>query len=239
MKNDHLFPAAVLGITVGIGIAVAGWFIADAVQSVRAANRFVTVKGLSERIVAADLVVWPLIFQESANELLPLQQKIDTDRHAIRKFLAGLGFKPEEISESSPQITDFQTQGYAQQDMPPDRFRAQAALILRSGNVPLVKEAMEKAGQLVAEGVVLVRDYEQQPEFLFTGLNGIKPEMIAEATGSARKAAEQFAADSGNRVGTIRTAQQGVFTITDRDRNTKDFKLIRVVNTVEYFLVEQ
>lgn len=239
MKDDQLLSATVLGISVAIGIAMAGWFIADALKSARAASRFVAVKGFSERIVAADMIIWPLTFEGSDNDLLPLQQKIDNDRRLIRAFLTGLGFKPEEISESAPRITDLQTQGYAQKDMPPARFRAQAALTLRSGNVSLVKEAMEKAGQLVAEGVVLVRDYEQQPEYVYTRLNEIKPDMIAEATWNARKAAEQFAFDSGSRVGAIRTAHQGLFTINDRDQNTKDYKLVRVVNSIEYFLVDK
>ena len=122
--------------------------------------------------------------------------------------------------------------------MSPYRCKAEAAVTLRSPNVAQGKTAMEKAGELISEGIVLVRNYEQQPDFLFTGLGDIKPQMIAEATLNARKAAEQFAIDSGSRLGTIRTARQGLFEIQDRDQNSKDVKRVRVVTSVEYFLVE-
>jgi hypothetical protein len=97
---------------------------------------------------------------------------------------------------------------------------------------------MEKSGELVKQGIVLASNYGSGTEFLFTGLNLIKPEMIAAATANAREAAEQFARDSGSRVGTIRSARQGLFSIRNRDANTPEIKIVRVVTTVDYFLVD-
>jgi hypothetical protein len=103
--------------------------------------------------------------------------------------------------------------------------------------VPAVKTAAEKAGELIGKGIVLVgENYGRTTEFLFTGLNDIKPAMIQEATKNAHTAAEQFAKDSGSKVGKIKNASQGLFTITDRDMNTPDKKNVRVVTTVEYYL---
>lgn len=60
--------------------------------------------------------------------------------------------------------------------------------------------------------------------------------MIEEATKNARASAEKFAQDSGSSLGKIRRANQGQFSITDRDSNTPYIKSVRVVTTVEYFL---
>ena len=96
---------------------------------------------------------------------------------------------------------------------------------------------MERSGELVKDGIVLSYDYGRGAEFLFTGLNQIKPAMIALATKNGRAAAEQFARDSGSAVGGIRRASQGLFTIRNRDANTPDIKIVRVVSTLDFFLV--
>jgi hypothetical protein len=238
MKNTSVPAALVLGISLALGIVTAGYFVADAVFRIRAAERYVTVKGLDEREVQADLAIWPLMFTETANDLTDLQSRLDFDRQAIRKFLRSLGFDDGAVSEAPPLITDYHAQGYTGQNMPPNRYRAEAVVTLRTADVALAKAAMEKSGELVKQGIVLASNYGRGTEFLFNGLNRIKPEMIAAATENARQAAEQFARDSGSRVGAIRSASQGLFTIRNRDVNTPEIKIVRVVTTVNYFLVD-
>ncbi len=118
------------------------------------------------------------------------------------------------------------------------RFRMQKTITLRSSNVKLIKETMELSGELVANGIVLSESWENRTEFLFTSLNSIKPEMIREATLNAREAASKFAEDSGSKVGKIRKATQGFFDIRDRDANSPDKKVVRVVTTIEFFLAD-
>ena len=213
MNNRSLSASAVLGITLGVGIVIAGYFIGEAAYKIRASERYVTVKGLAERIVKADLAIWPITFQETDNDLSELQRKVDTHRKLTHEFLVNAGFDDGEISERPPQITDFQANRFGHtKEKREYRYMAQATLTLRSRNVSLVKKAMERSGELVSKGIVLLaQEYHQTTEFLFTGLNKIKPEMIAEATKNARKAAEQFAKDSRSKVGTIRKARQGLF----------------------------
>jgi hypothetical protein len=117
-----------------------------------------------------------------------------------------------------------------------DRYVAEQTMTLRSAKITPVKVAMQQSGELIREGVALVRSYEYNTTFLYTALDTIKPAMIAEATKDARKAAEQFARDSGSRVGAIRNAQQGFFDIQDRDAFSPEIKKVRVVTTVQYFL---
>lgn len=231
MTNDRS-AAAIMGLPVAVGLALAGWFVAQAATTLRGADRVVEVKGLAEREVPADLALWSLAYTTTADDLETLQQRLRADGDAITGFLRGRGFTAAQITRAPPNIND--RQGYGQQDA--ERYQAQAVVLLRSEDVDAVREAQQDSQELVAAGVSLNRNYEYPTEYLFTSLNAIKPEMIAEATRSARDAAEQFAEDSGAEVGGIRRARQGYFSIEDRDRLSPHIKRVRVVTTVEFFL---
>jgi hypothetical protein len=238
MEQGRFWGMTVLGITVGLGMVIMGATVSSAVYKLRAGQRYVTVKGLAEREVDTDLVIWPLTFEVSTNDLAELQKGVDTKRQIIGQFLAAGGFAEAEISQSAPRIRDTQSEvTYGQQTPPKFRYVAQATVLLRTNKIALVKQTVDKSGELIGKGVLLVgENYGKTTEFLFTGLNEIKPAMIQEATKNARAAAEQFAKDSGSKVGKIKTATQGLFTITDRDMNSPDKKQVRVVTTVEYYL---
>jgi len=226
---------AVLGISIGLGIIIAGLSMSIAFYNTRATERYVTVKGLAERNVDADLAIWPITFKETGNDLAALYSTVQLKRQIIRQFLLESGFEESEISLSAPSIRDAQAEPiYGEQVMPRYRYTAQQTMSIRADKVELVKQTMEKSGELVGKGVVLVSG--GYTDFLFTSLNEIKPDMIAEATKNARKAAEQFARDSGSKVGKIRKAHQGLFSINVRDRNSPEHKVVRVVTTVEYFI---
>ena len=236
MQRNTL-AALLLGALVGMGISSAGWFTAGALRQVRESQRFVTVKGLAEREVDADLAIWPVTFKDTGDDLSDLQRRADAKREVVAGFLVEAGFPREELSFAVPRIQDRQTENMGQPGRPSGpRYLEQATVIVRSRNVAAVKRAMDRSGQLVGRGVMLAQDWENRPQFLFTGLNAIKPEMIEQATVSAREAAAKFAKDSGSRVGKIRTASQGLFTVSDRDPNSPERKVVRVVTTVEYFL---
>jgi len=227
-------------VVISAGIAIAGMATGLGFYKGRADDRYVTVKGLAEREVKADLAIWPITFRAGDNDLGSLQSGIEKSRRIITEFLLGNGFAMEQISYSAPVINDTRTQVRYGQDVQSEfRYVAQSTVTTRTGDVDLVRKTMEKSGELVGKGVVLGEQSWQNPtEFLFTSLNDIKPEMIQEATTSAREAAEKFAKDSGSKVGKIRNATQGYFSIEDRDRNSPDVKKVRVVTTVQYYLVD-
>ena len=96
---------------------------------------------------------------------------------------------------------------------------------------------MRRQAELMKQGIAIVsEEYSNNVTYEFTGLNRIKPEMVQEATKNARATAQKFADDSGSKLGDIRSAQQGQFSIENRDNNTPYIKRIRVVNTMEYAL---
>jgi len=226
-----LLPA----VLVAAGFALAGYFIGNGLLEARSASRHVTVKGLAEREVKADLVLWPIAFNVTANDLVTLQKRVDESAAKVRTFLERDFGAGDDIGQSAPRVNDREGQ-MVMSGKTLDRYMAEAVVTLRTGQVEKVRTAMARSGELIGQGVALMRSYEMETQYLFTGLEAIKPEMIAEATRDARNAAEQFAHDSGSRVGSIRTASQGYFSIEDRDRFSPEFKKVRVVTTVEYFL---
>lgn len=227
--------AAVLGSTIGLGLIVGGWFIGRGLLEARAADRYVTVKGLAEQEVKADLVIWPLKFAVTADDLSTLQRLSDESAGKVQAFLAAR-FPNEAIGKSAPRITDRNAQGMGDRAGNLQRYVAEVVMTLRSSQIDRVRTASEQLGELVKQGVALVQDYENRTEYSYTGLDTVKPGMIAAATKDARAAAEQFAKDADSDVGAIRNAQQGYFSIEDRDSFSPEFKKIRVVTTVQFFL---
>lgn len=227
-----------LALAVFLGLSVAGMSIGRGFAHSRKADRFVTVRGLAERDVPADLVVWPISFMVTGEELAAIDNDVGRRRATVVAFLYEHGFDSTQVSHGAPQITDTHVQmHYGERTGRGPRYIARTTVLLRSGDVAKAKAAMERAGDLVARGVVVAEeDWRATTEFLFLGLNDIKPAMIEEATRNAREAAQKFAVDAQSELGSIRTATQGLFSISDRDRNSPDIKTVRVVTTVQYFL---
>ena len=225
----------VAALLIALGLAGAGWFAASGMAHLRTADRYVTVKGSAERIVDADLVVWPLSQTVGGNDLAAVQTQLDANTATVRAFLTGAGFGDDEVVVSPPRLEDRWAYSYGD-NRPPERYRYSNTVTLRTAKVAEAMAALRRSGEIVAKGVMLNSSDDGGPAFEFTKLNDIKPELIAEATANARKSAEQFAKDSGARLGGIRSANQGVVSISDRDRGSPQVKTVRVVTTVEYFL---
>ena len=227
--------APIAALILAVGIAAAGWLVGDALYEARAAERSVTVRGLSERELPANLALWPIVFSVTADDLGTLQERADASVAKVRQFLAQ-DFRPEQVSVSAPRVQDRESQQMSERSRELDRFAAEVTVTLRTDDIAAARRSMERTGELVKQGVAVIHSYEYRTQYLYTELEKIKPEMIAEATRDARRAAEQFAQDSGSRVGAIRKAQQGLFSIEDRDPFSPEQKRIRVVTTVEYYL---
>jgi len=224
-------------LLLALGLAGAGWFVGGGIRYFKDAERYVSVKGLAEREVPANLAIWPIVYSVSGNDLSELQLRLEADARKVAAYLGTQGFSGEDFSLSAPRVTDNAPQGGVEGRAPQERYQVEATTILRTPKVGEARRAMERSGALVKEGVRLLRSWEYNTQYFFTDLDRIKPEMIAEATADARRAAEKFAQDSGARVGGIRRAQQGYFSIEDRDPFSPESKKIRVVTSIDYFLV--
>ncbi len=233
MEKYKLPVAAAL---VAVGIFLGGFAIANAIIKTTEMSRVVNVKGLSVREVPADKVIWPITFKEIGNNLTDLYNTINTKNNIIISFLKDNGIDESEIIIAAPEIVDLQAERYGNQNYL-YRYNVTSIITVTSNKVNLVTDLMLKQADLIKKGVaIIVGNYQYQPTFTFTGLNDIKPQMIEEATINARTTAEKFAADSQSKLGKIKTANQGQFTISDRDNNTPQIKEVRVVTSVTYFL---
>jgi len=219
-----------------IGLIFLGVFIKSAVTSLKSYDRVVSVKGLSEKEVPANRVIWPVVYKEIGNDLMTLYKSISEKNRIIIEYLKSKGLDEKEITISAPSIIDMSAERYQSQPSP-YRYNITSILTVTSDKVDLVMSIISSQSELLQKGVALLAgDYQYQTQFVYTLLNDIKPVMIEEATKSAREAAEKFAKDSNSKLGKIKSANQGQFSIVDRDANTPQIKVVRVVSTVEYML---
>ena len=219
-----------------LGLIFLGYNIKSGIESGLKDERIVSVKGLSERTVQADKVVWPLVYKEVGNDLTSLSSEVGLKNKIIVDYLKSKGITDEEISIASPEIIDLQAERYMSQNVI-YRYNLTSVITVSSQQVDLVRNLIAQQGELLDKGIAIVSgEYDTQVNYLFTGLNELKPDMIAEATRNAREAAELFATDSDSKLGKIKTASQGQFSISDRDQYTPYLKNVRVVTSVVYYL---
>jgi hypothetical protein len=237
-KSNRAWGAFILGVLLCIGLLGLGAVLGQSALRYREFERTVVVKGLSEREYPADVVIWPVEFTAADNDLAQLYEQLEQKTVLVHDFLIDAGLTLEEISYGAPLVTD----GYASQYGETERmfrYTGSRALTVYTPKVEVVRKAMANLGQLGRQGLTLSAEaWRTTPQYLFTALNDIKPEMIEEATRNAREVAEKFAADSQSRLGKIKNASQGQFTISDRDANNPQIKTVRVVSTVEYYLAD-
>lgn len=237
MKQENTVSAFLLGAAIFLGLSVLGYQLASAVIHFKEYERSVTVKGLSERELPADIVIWPIVFTEAGNDLGGLYAAIDASTKKIKDFLGAQGIDSTEITVSTPAITDKLAQQYNDATKTQFRYTALQTVTVYSPKVDLVRKLMTELADLGKQGIAFTGgDYQNQTDYIFTGLNKIKPEMIQEATTKAREVALKFAEDSNSKLGKIKQASQGQFEINPRDKNNPHIKKIRIVSTVEYYL---
>ena len=232
MKNS----AVITGLLVALGLLALGLCIRSGIKGYGERDRVVSVRGLCEKEVEANKVTWPIVTQDMGNDLVALYDRTQAVNAKILAFLKSNGITDEEISVNSPSVSDNVATSYDPSRVT-SRYSLTNVIVVTSSNVDKVRSLIERETELLKEGVAIIAETYQYPTtYEYTDLNKIKPEMIAEATKNAREAANKFGEDSGSRLGRIKTATQGQFSINDRDQFTPYLKTIRVVTYVDYYL---
>ena len=224
------------GLCIMAGLVILGIMIPTAVMKYRSFDRTVNVKGLCEKEVMADKVIWPIVYKQAGNDLSELYSRVKDMNTVIIKFLKDAGVADDEITTNAPSILDTQTNLYGERKE--YRYIVTAGVTVCSEKVELMVKLQTEQAKLYEKGIPvgMGENWSYPTTYSFTGLNDIKPAMIEEATINARQAAEKFAKDSNSKLGKIKNATQGQFTVADRDGNTPYIKNIRVVTNVVYYL---
>ncbi|MDE6298046.1 MAG: SIMPL domain-containing protein, partial [Muribaculaceae bacterium] len=225
----------IIGVLLALGLFLLGLQVKQGLNSITDNQRVVTVRGLAEREVKANKVTWPIVSKEVGNDLPSIYANVERTNSAIVTFLKQNGIQDSEISVNAPQVLDLQADRYSSNNVP-FRYNVTNVVVVTSSQVDKVTQLSERQTELLKQGIAIVAgDYQYQTVYEFTGLNQIKPEMIAEATKNAREAANKFAEDSQSELGKIKTASQGQFSIEDRDQYTPYINQVRVVSSIQFY----
>ena len=230
--NGRIAEAALLAVSIVVLGLCIKWGIDDFVDK----DRKVTVKGLAEKEVDADKVTWPILSNELGNNLPNLYDKIEQTQGKIKSFLLENGIKESEINVNAPVVIDLNAERYVS-NQSQYRYNITSIITVTSINVKLVRRIIARQGELLSECVSIVDGgYENPVKYEYVSFTAMKPSMMQEAIANAEKTAKQFADNSHSKLDKILTADQGQFSIEDRDSNTPYVKKVRVVTTVTYSL---
>ncbi len=239
MVSNKQLAALILGLSLSGGLAALGGILGYSALKHKEFERTVTVKGLSEREFPADSVVWSIDFTLANNSLPQLHGALDNGIQSLIAYLTSQGIVEQDISFNSPSINDSYTNQYRDADNNSLRYSGNRSVTVYSGEVELVRSVMQDfASAGIDNELQLEGSWWSNAQYSFDSLNEVKPGMVEEATQNAREVASKFAADSDSRLGRIRRASQGQFSIRDRDATNPQIKRVRVVSTVEYYLVD-
>ncbi len=230
--KEKIISAAIIAA----GIVVLGLCMKSGMDNFTEKDRKVTVKGLAEQEVKADKVTWPIVSKELGDNLPELYNRIAAKQATIKRFLLQNGIKDNEISVNAPKVIDLSAEQYSSGNHP-YRYNITLVITVTSGNVDLVRGIIARQGELLKQGVAVVsNDYDNQISYELVSFKQMKPKMMSEAIANAEKTAQQFAENSHSQLNKIVSADQGQFSIDDRDQNTPYIKKVRVVTTVTYSL---
>ncbi len=226
-------PGRIIGpLLIALAILGLGLCIKAGIDNIAFRDRTVSVRGLAEREVKANLVTWPITYSIAGNVLTEVYDRVSGNNALIVKWLTSNGIKAEDISVNPPDTYDRASNRYGS-DSFQYNYAISCTVTVTTTDVAKVRELLNRQSELLKEGIPFSNSY---INYQFTGLNDIKPEMIAEATKNAREAAQKFAVDSDSKIGKIKTASQGQFSIDDSDSSTPYIKKVRVVSTIVYYL---
>ena len=228
-QGNKVLAAAILAV----GLVALGFCLRSGIVKFKSMDDVVDVKGLSERQVPADKAIWRVSFGRQGNDLTSLQSSVDANTRVVKDFIKRAGIAEDEIFEASPSVSNLEDQYRYSNNRPDYKWQINQSMTISTKNVEAIRNLVKTAAtEMLKQGIIL----SDWASYDFTGLNELKPEMIAEATANARSAAQKFADDSGSSIGKIKTARQGQFSIEDLDETTDYIKKVRVVTTITYYL---
>ena len=216
---------------VAFGLLLLGLCLKGGIDNFTNKDRRVTVKGLAEREVDADKVVWTLTLEESADELNPMFTRLNQQVDVIKNFLKEKGIDGKgDVSVTTFSVNDNLSNVWGD-EKPRYHYTVRRSVVVSSNDTHFISDLRSQTDELIDRGIIVESD---NAEYEYKQFQKLKPEMMAEAIANAETTAKQFAENSHSKINKIVEAGQGEFSIDDADIPYK--KKIRVVSTITYSL---
>jgi hypothetical protein len=231
MKISHYIKS----ITVIISTIILAGTIFHSVKYYRNFDHYVEVKGLAEEIVIADQASWHINIAYSSDDLKDIYKNIVQQQDTIINFLHQKGINSNDIQKQTISIIDNSNNTY-NNNTNFKKYSANSGISVNTNNINNLQQVSNNINILVESGVLITSTY---ASYLYTKLNDIKAQMINKALINAKITANQFAKQTNDKLGGIKNASQGLFTITAPDGNFNDAsiqKKVRVVTSVQFFI---
>ncbi len=227
------FNSFIVSCIIAAGMIAAAAVLSSGIKQIAFKDRAVTVKGLATADVKADYAVYPIYYTIESDDMRSLQAEATRVKKEVMDILLAKGFTKADLKDGKVSVSD-QWANYYGEHRPAYQYSLDASVVISTEKVDLVAENLNLTSELLDKGI-LVNIQEWSIDYQYNGLADIKPAMIEEATANARAVAIKFAEDAKCKLGSIRRANQGQFTI-ESDEYQPWIKHIRVVTTVDYYL---
>jgi len=212
--NARVFASFLIGVCV----IISAYVFMKGYRDRNGKENVIHVTGMGSRNFDSDLIVWRGSFSKTSNDLAAASAALEADRNTIKSYLMGKGIQENEIvfsameikknydetRNSNGDITATALTGYSLSQM----------VAIESSEVSKVEQISREVTALVASGVEF---YSEIPEFYYTKLAELKVEMVSEATSDARLRAEKIAQSAGGELGSLQSAEMGIFQIVGQN----------------------
>ena len=222
-------------IIIGISIILSSFFLGKSYVERSRAEGSVQVTGLGETNFTSDLIVWECNFSSQKFSLTDAYADLEKDKEIIKNYLIEKGVPAEEIVFSAVNTSEQNERKYSSSgEYIGTEFKGyllSQSVEIESKSVEKIETISREVTELLNQGVQL---FSQAPRYYYTKLADLKIELVSKATEDAKIRAEKIAKFSGGKLGSIKTANMGVFQITGQN-STEEYSWGGTFNTSDKF----
>ncbi|MBI9076952.1 MAG: SIMPL domain-containing protein [Desulfatibacillum sp.] len=204
------YSLTLFGIVVSIGLIISTYLVTDVIRDVRMSHQIIKVRGYAEKVVESDLATWTIELKTRTKNVVEGYNILEKHTFEVLGFLHSNEINDGEISKTSVSIEErLKKVGYNETNEIED-YELTQFIKVRSNDVYKIARISTQIDTLIKKGVEL---QSHTPKFSFSKVNDLKSDLLTAATMDARSRAAVLAEGSGVKLGYLRAARQGKFSI--------------------------
>ncbi len=206
-RIPQLIGLTLLALALFIGLLAVAGGIRD-----RGKNDTISVTGSARHPIVSDYIVWDASVQSQQATPSAALTELDRWTERTKSFLKESGAQDSEVVFQpifTETITGQNPDG--SQNGQIVGYRLTRSFEVRSARVREIAALVEASSKLLSEGIPLNA---QPPQYIFTKLPSLRPQLLAEATRDALKRAQILVQSTGAKLGKLRAVNVGVFQVT-------------------------